>query len=73
MEEKFMVGGEDVSRSQGLMIKMRELYNRGILTIWEFQEFKKMCIKYAEDENFQFDYNAEEFWQTEKQYFKFNV
>jgi len=50
---------EFTRRPNGLLYKMRTLFNKHELTTWEFQEFRKMCMSFCKEYDLHFDENKE--------------
>jgi hypothetical protein len=50
---------EFTRRPNGLLYKMRTLFNKHELTTWEFQEFRKMARSFCKEYDLHFDENKE--------------
>jgi len=51
--------GESTRDGNGLLDKMRKLFNNYKLTTWEYVAFKKMVRSFAKENNFYFDEEKE--------------
>lgn len=50
---------EFTRKPNGLIFKMRELFDEEKLTIWEFQEFKRMVYSFSKENGLHFDQDKE--------------
>ena len=50
-------------RPNGLLFKMKKLFNDERLTTWEYGEFIKMVQSFAKENNFHFDKDTEQLYK----------
>ena len=50
-------------RPNGLLFKMRELFNNETLTTWEYGEFMRMVQSFAKENNYHFDKDKEQLYR----------
>jgi hypothetical protein len=52
-------------RPNGLNFKMRELFNKGRLTTWEYNQYKVMVSVFAKAEGLYYDEMDEQLWEMD--------
>lgn len=63
MEKEF---APEARQMNALLYTMRNLYNKGVLTTWEFREMLSAADAWAKERNLVLDYNEERIYKIDK-------